>query len=86
MNENKSQSMGTEKGITALELVAKLREENPTYLFGIDNKGEAIAIAAAGRWNVVAAKILGGGWANVASNLMINGKPAWSQESFNAVS
>ena len=78
--------MGTEKGITALELVAKLREENPTYLFGIDNKGEAIAIAAAGRWNVVISKTIMGTWCGVDDNLLINGKPVWAQDSFTAYS
>ena len=66
---------------TAVELAERAKFARPGVIYRAARDGGSVA-AWKGRWVVVAARILGGGWASVEMELMIDGKPAWDESQY----
>ena len=64
------------------EMIEKLRIQNPQLSFAVYDNGSAIAYRKQGsdKWTPLLAKLVGGGWTNVYTELAANGQPMWQND------
>ena len=66
---------------TAQELAVSAHAARPEVIYAAAADGNSVAAWSDGRWIPVASKLIGGlGWASLPYELLVNGKPAYSQD------
>lgn len=64
------------------EMAEKMRIQNPHLFFAIYDNGSAIAYRKrdCDKWTPLLAKLVGGGWANIYTELAADGQPVWRND------
>lgn len=66
---------------TAQQLADSAHAARPNIIYRAAADGASVAAWHDGRWIPVASKLIGGlGWASLPYELLVNGKPAYSQD------
>lgn len=66
-----------DKNVTAQELAQQAHAARPNVIYQAATDGNSVAAWSSGRWVPVAGRLITGEWAELAYELLVDGKPAF---------